>query len=794
MLIFAFFLNYHFEGVVVLAKGSFFSRFINKYWVTNQHVPRQVVQELQLDLQRPIVYVVQQNSASDLLGLQASCLQAGLPDPYQSIQVAGQTLSATIFIDDWSLFAAKSVINKNARYLLQYQQLLNLHKNNPALDIQLVPVTFYWGRNPGRQGKNSCFDLLGKRRVGAVHKSLVVLKNAKDHLVRFNQPISIAALCKRDQSVQQQAEKLARLAIRYFGQQKRSSVGPKLPNRQQMIDAILVQPDLQQVIRERATAEGRSEQQITLECRKYLQEISANFSYTFLRIFRKLLGWVWNHIYQGVEVNHAQAVRQASQSGAEIIYMPCHRSHMDYLLLSYLLFEQGLIPPHVAAGVNLNFFPAGAVFRRSGAFFLRRTFKGSPLYAQVFKAYFSMLFAQGYPIEFFTEGGRSRTGRLLPPKTGLLASSLQTYLNQPDRNVLIIPVYIGYDHIMEVATYTKELNGQKKQKESFWQVLGIVKKLGNFGRAFVNFGEPINIKQYFAQEFPDGHSLLTDDELFKKQVQKVANNVMTGINAATAVNALPLCAAILLASKDFQLQKVAFFEHIAKHQQLLALLCENGLVTYAQDSAADIYQQALLLNKFSEHDAEVVCSPTQASQLSYYRNNIIHLFALPSLLCNTVRYLLWQNKPLTFANIADYAGKVYPLLEAEYFLQAQQDTASLLENGLQQLQKIGVLRVDDAVYQISDEQLFDVFAGHLKETFLRYQVLLSLLLAEAKNWQEVDAKQLASLCKAQLKISSIEPFDEKVVKVFLQALQKCYPDFIRQEQGKVLLGLFYHSF
>jgi len=779
----------------VLAKGSFFSRFINKYWVTSQHVPLQAIQELQLDLQRPIIYVVEQNSASDLLGLQASCLQAGLPDPYLPIHVAGQKLSATIFIDDWSLFAQKSATSKNARYLVQYEQLLNLHKDNPALDIQLLPVTFYWGRNPGRQGKHSCFDLLGKRRVGAVHKSLVVLKNAKDHLVRFNQPISIAALCKRDQSVQQQAHKLARLAVRYFGSQKRSSVGPKLPSRQKMIAAILAQPDLQQVIRETAAAEGMSEQQVSLQCRNYLQEISANFSYPFLRIFRKLLGWVWNHIYQGIEVNHAQAVRQASQSGAEIIYMPCHRSHMDYLLLSYLLFEQGLVPPHVAAGVNLNFFPAGAIFRRSGAFFLRRTFKGSPLYAQVFKAYFSMLFAQGYPIEFFTEGGRSRTGRLLPPKTGLLAASLQTYLDQPERNVLIIPVYIGYDHIMEVGTYSKELSGQKKQKENFWQVLGIVKKLGNFGRAFVNFGEPINIKQYFAQELPDGQHSSMDELQFKNQVQQVANNVMIGINAATAVNALPLCAAILLASKNFQQQKPLFFEHIAKHQQLLALLSENSLVTYTQDSAAEIYQQALLLNKFTEHDAEVVCSQTQAPQLSYYRNNIIHLFALPSLLCNTVRYLLWQNKPLTFANIAGYAAKVYPLLEAEYFLQAQQDTSSLLVNGLQQLQKIGVLRVENDCYQISDEQLLTVFAGHLKETFLRYQTLLSLLLAEAKNWQDVDSKKLASLCKTQLKTCSIEPFDEKVVNVFLQALQKhYYPDFIQQEQGKVLLDLFYHSF
>ncbi|MDX2346280.1 MAG: 1-acyl-sn-glycerol-3-phosphate acyltransferase, partial [Legionella sp.] len=439
----------------MLKKGSLFSRFINKYWVTSNYVPLQPVAELQIDLNRPIIYVIEQNSASDLLGLQASCIKAGLPDPYLPIQVDGQEVSATIYIHRRSWFSYKEPHVSQVPYLSQYQKLLALHKANPQLDIQLVPVSFYWGRNPGKQGKTSKFDLVDQRLVGIFHKSLIVVKNAKDHLVRFNNPISIASLTKRckqkqDYSDEQLAHTLAKIAMSYFEDQKRTSIGPKLPNRNEMIDAVLQQESLKKVIIETAKKEKISEHQVEQQCRAYLQEIGANFSYPLLRVFRIILRWVWNHIYKGIEVNHAQAVRQANQSGAEIIYMPCHRSHMDYLLLSYLLFEQGLVPPHVAAGVNLNFFPAGPIFRRSGGFFLRRTFKDSPLYADVFKAYFSMLFQKGYPIEFFTEGGRSRTGRLLPAKVGLLATSLQTYIDQPERNIIIVPVYIGYDHIMEV--------------------------------------------------------------------------------------------------------------------------------------------------------------------------------------------------------------------------------------------------------------------------------------------------------------------------------------------------------
>lgn len=777
----------------MLAKGSFLSRFINRYWVSHHYLPVQPMAELQLDLNRPIIYVVEQNSASDLLRLQLSCLQAGLPDPYALIQVNGQSLSSTIFIEDCSFFSAapKSAQHSPPLYLRQYQQLLDLHKADPDLDMQLLPVTFYWGRDPGKQGKSSWFNLLDQRRVGALHKALLVLKNGKDHLLRFNPPISIAALSLRDksQSTQQLAHKLAKVANRYFAQQKRSSVGPKLIHRKALMEAILQEPGLRSFIKEQAAIELCSESAVESQCRAYLQEISANFSYPLLKLLRKILGWVWNHIYQGIEVHHAQAVRQACQSGAEIIYLPSHRSHMDYLLLSYLLFEQGLMPAHVAAGINLNFFPAGAIFRRCGAFFLRRTFKESPLYRQVFNAYFAMLFKQGYPIEFFTEGGRSRTGRLLPPKTGLLATSLRTYLDHPQRNLLLVPVYIGYDHIMEVSSYRKELAGEKKGQESFWRVLRSVKKLGNFGRVFVNFAEPINIRDYFQRAAPNWQQTGIAPLPFKKQVEQIAHNVMVAINGASAVNALPLCAAILLAGKKLSVQKTLFLEQIDKHQQLLALLKADSLLTYAQGDAAEIYQQAVQLNKFSECAGVLSCSPSEALQLSYYRNNILHLFALPSLLCNTAHYLSGKNEPLTFVNIACYAGKIYPLLQAEYFLNSSQNSNSLLAEGIRQLEQIGLLSLENGLYQLSDPPLSALFIGHLRETFLRYQQLLSLLFSATENGFDWDEKQLALRYKAQLPAASIDPFDEKSLRLFVHTLRGLYPNGVPFAQQKKLLAL-----
>ena len=700
----------------MLAKGSLFSRFINRAWVKSQHVPIEAIKELKVNPDMPIIYVVEQNNASDLLGLQASCKKAGLPDPYQPITVNNEQISALIYIHNWSLLAPKIPQLQDAPYLARYQQLLDLHQSDKQLDIQLIPVTFYWGRNPGRDGKKSWFDLRQQGQVGLFHKSLIVLKHGKDHLIRFNQPISLKNLSLRGDK-QQFAHKLAKVAMRYFDFQKRSSIGPKLPNRKQMIEAVLAQPSLREVIKNTAQTQQRTESQVEEECRGYLNEIGANFSYTSLRIFRSLLKGIWNYIYQGIEVNHAQTVRQACQSGAEIIYMPCHRSHMDYLLLSYLLFEQGVVPPHVAAGVNLNFFPAGPIFRRSGAFFLRRTFKDSPLYAEVFNAYFAMLFKEGYPIEFFTEGGRSRSGLLLSPKTGLLATSLKTYLKQPERNVVIVPIYIGYDHIMEVNTYVKEQAGQKKERESIWQVLGIVKKLSNFGRAFVNFGEPINVKQHFDQVLPDWRSDGVSEEQLKQQVANVAEKVMVHINEAAAVNALPLCSLVLLANQKAEVDKKVFLQQLSWHQQWLSLNEPDSLVTYEKISADSVLQQALAQNKFQLVGGIINCAEQQALVLDYYRNNIVHLFVLPSLIFHSIANLEAQNRVVNVESILNVCDLPYQQLQKALFLSDRKSATDVLSLTISKMLKIKWLSEVAGEYNVSDDELSRLMKGHVDDPF-----------------------------------------------------------------------------
>ena len=176
----------------------------------------------------------------------------------------------------------------------------------------------------------------------------------------------------------------------------------------------------------------------------------------------------------------------------EIIYVPCHRSHIDYLLVSYFVYHNGFVPPHIAAGVNLNLPVVGRILRKGGAFFLRRSFRSNKLYSAVFNEYFAQILSNGTAIEYFIEGTRSRTGRLLQPKGGMLAMTVRSYMRNQTRPVMFQPIYVGYEKLVEGNSYTAELSGQAKKKESLWdlfKVRSILKK--RYGKVHVSFAEPV---------------------------------------------------------------------------------------------------------------------------------------------------------------------------------------------------------------------------------------------------------------------------------------------------------------
>jgi glycerol-3-phosphate O-acyltransferase len=202
---------------------------------------------------------------------------------------------------------------------------------------------------------------------------------------------------------------------------------------------------------------------VVQKARKELDRLSATQEMDFVKLLETILYRVWHRIYDGIEIDQAgiERIREAARKGP-LVLLPSHKSHVDYLVLSYVLFKNDISPPLVAAGENLSFWPLGAILRRGGAFFIRRSFSGKKFYSALVAAYLRKLLSERFNIEFFLEGGRSRTGKLLPPKLGLLSMVVEAALQLRHRHVQFVPISIGYESIIEARSYVNELTAAKR--------------------------------------------------------------------------------------------------------------------------------------------------------------------------------------------------------------------------------------------------------------------------------------------------------------------------------------------
>ncbi len=713
--------------------------------VNHRSLPEDPVSQLGLDPARPIVYALNTDSLSDLLTLELCTRELGLPSPFTPLTWQGQSHPRYVCLDRTPLpFGLK---RRTAPNLATFQEWLALHQHDSQLDVQLVPVTLLWQRAPGRERRQRLQPPPAKT-PHALHKALIVALYGRENRVRFSLPVSLRQLVNELGYDEQVAHKLARVARIHFSRQRQAAKGPRLPDRRALFNELLRNDNIVQAIREQAASEQVDPEVIRARALSYLDEIGSDFSYRLIRFLDYFLGWLWNKLYRGITVNGGEEVRRLAREGHEIIYMPCHRSHMDYLLLSYVIYHQGMMPPHIAAGINLNFWPAGPLFRHGGAFFLRRSFKGDKLYSTVFREYLSELFARGYAVEYFTEGGRSRTGRLLQPKTGMIAMTLQAQLRGVRRPLTFVPVYLGYEHVMEVNTYLKELKGSRKEKENVWQVIGILGKLRNFGRSFVNFGEPLTLHQFLQHQVPQWRDDMDPSGQHKPAwlgdtVDQLARDLMTRINDAAAVNGLTLSALALLASDRQALPRDALVAQIDLYIQLLRRVPYSPFSSVPELPAATLLDQALELNKFQVTEDRlgqiISVDRYQAILMTFYRNTILHLFALPGL----VATLIERHEGIDEAGLLAACQPLYPLMQRELFL--RQEVSALptaIAELLAALQQEGLIEYRAQGYWVcaTEQQRLLLLAQSIQETLQRYALTLSLL----QRNQQIDGEQLAA--------------------------------------------------
>lgn len=572
--------------------------------------------------------------------------------------------------------------------------------------IFLVPQILVWERQPDRANRGLLDVLMGDgESPGFFRKALYFLVFHRLAVVRVGEPVNLKDFLAQQegQSPARIAKKLRWLLLGYLYRERKVIKGPDVRPRRWIFDRILAEPAVREAIEQQAAREGRSVANIEKRSRKILDHTAADFRWSWVTAFKTLLDFVTARIYNGVEFEpeDAERIRQAARRGT-VVFIPSHRSHFDYLLLSWLLYNQGMMPPHVAAGVNLSFFPLGPIFRRSGAFFIRRSFADDPLYTVLLTHYIRALTAEGYAQEFFIEGGRSRTGKMLRPKIGLLWTYVDAMVDRIVQDIQIVPVYIAYERIVE--DYTKELTGGAKKTENAGDLVktaGVLRR--RFGRVYVKVNEPISVKESLGLLKKPWRQM--DEDQRKAYLNRFAKHITAEIQDVTVVTPVTVAAIVLLSHDrrgmsrvDFH-QRARFFRRWMEDRgarfsdawQFPEDALDESLEMFADDGLAEILPES---PGHAASDADIIAAPQDAAarmRLDYYKNNILFHFVPAALVCTAV--LLGEKEEASLEVVSRRVEFLLDLFGEEFFFHPDLPTSVLIGQAGRGLQTHGVLQV-----------------------------------------------------------------------------------------------------
>jgi glycerol-3-phosphate O-acyltransferase len=372
---------------------------------------------------------------------------------------------------------------------------------------------------------------------------------------------------------------------------------------------------------------GLTQETAIARARHYLKEMAASHSPFLIDLIANAIHWVYRQGYGSI-VYDREHVAEINTLGQEVplAFLPSHRSNLDRLSLQYLKWENDLPPNHTAGGINMNFFPVGPLLRRTGVFFIRRSFKGNSLYKFVLKSYLDYLIENRFPLEWYLEGGRSRSGKLLPPRLGLLSYAVDSWRRGKAEDLLLIPVSIVYDQIQDLGSYASEARGAGKEKESVGWALSAIRSLRRrYGNIHVRFGYPVSVAKAMTG---------TEDDEDSTDLAKLGFEVMYRISQVTAITPAAVVAIALL---DAQGMARSLGDLASACGELDEFIEQHRLPTTEQLALESPSEVARVLSLLAEHgnvssfsgiEQVYYLKPDQALRASYYRNVVVHHFIL----------------------------------------------------------------------------------------------------------------------------------------------------------------------
>ena len=592
--------------------------------------------------------------------------------------------------------------------------LFDVQRRTPGKRILLVPQVFVWSRSAERRGNNLADSIFGPREwPGNLRSTAQFLVNWRHATLRAGEPVDLTEFLEREgreASDEVLVRRLTYVLLRRLERERRAIVGPALKPSDRLREEVIRSPKLQKVIADMA-GEGLAERQVmTARAVAILRGMEAALDMTAIAALDQLVAQAASRMFSAVEVDLAgiERLRELAKEGT-LVFLPSHKSHMDYVVFAWILYRNKLPMPVIAAGDNLNFLPLGPVLRRAGAFFIRRSFSGDRLYAAVVDAYVRRLLKDGSSLEFFVEGGRSRTGKLLPPKLGLLSLVVDAALNVPTRTTWFCPVSIGYERFVEEKAFVRELSGGEKQAEN---VRGLVKSIdlmvGRYGRLSVQFGKPLSLgdvlKDLDANARHEDLAAMTPPRR-RAVITRLAYRVMHEINAVAEVTPGSLVATSLLthdrrglphANLLLSCERIArtLSRFDARFSPSLAAPEGGGAIrASALNEAVDMFIRAghVEAHRVGE-DIIYVVPPEARLSLDLAKNTIIHFLVARALIATAMRAA--PGPPLSVAAVRDRVLWLSRLFKFEFTFRADAPFERIFDDELRALEDSGeIVRV-----------------------------------------------------------------------------------------------------
>ena len=699
------------------------------------------------DLSNPkTIYALPNKSVSELVALDKYTNKQNIASPIESFEETNLQRFIRLIPPKFDIGAQKI-----KRFLPEnLPQILSLEDEK----IILIPVSFYWGMHPDKQ--KSFFKIVFSQSwavSGSFKKFFRVLLHGRSLVIKFNRPLTLSELKDKERTVEESSRLVSRYLRAIFRKTKKAAIGPDISHRRTLVRSLSRDKVVREEIKAQSNGDLKKKRRLNKKAFKYANEICSDINYPIVRNLQRGLGWFWNKRYDGIHLRNLDKIKSIADDNS-LVYVPCHRSHIDYLALSYILLEKGLMLPHIAAGNNLNLPILGRIGKGGGAFFMRRSFRGNKLYSLIFFQYFRRLLQRGSSIKYFPEGGRSRSGFSLQAKPGLLSMTIRSFASLSNEKVKLIPTYIGYEKIIEGNSYLSELLGKEKKRENFLDLFKTIKDFGNFlGNAYINFGEPIDLKDFLEQEVALKdyriNSPLDRPIWLKKATHSLGIEVMKGINKSSVITTSSLFSLGLLTETTQTLDTKIISKRIELFIDLLKRNQNFKDVWLTEDSPEKIITKTEELGLITSQliGGERVFRPTrnEAALLSFYQNNISHFYLLYSLVCLSLKYV----EELSEKEILRLTNLVYPFLQSDLYLPwTNEQVGKVVVNNLKILIELGLVVKKDKSLLTKPEKDSKEYRDFLalsnisEPSIKRFYIVMSTLWRE-----ETDILELQDRCE-----------------------------------------------